>query len=55
MENTKREIHEEAERIQADLREEAATVAVDLARKIMEENLDKKKSQKIIDGYIKEL
>ena len=55
LENAKREIAEEAERVQANLREESATIAVELASKIIEDNLDKKKNQKIIDGYIKEL
>ena len=55
LENARRDIHEEAERIQANLREESATIAVELARKILEENLDAKKNQKIIDGYIQEL
>ena len=54
LENARQEINEEKEKAQADLRLESAEIAVKLAEKILEENLDKEKNKRIINEYLKE-
>jgi F-type H+-transporting ATPase subunit b len=55
MENAQREIRSEKEKAEATLREESARVAVALASKIIEENLDNEKNQKLVNRLIKEI
>lgn len=55
LENARRDIKEELKEAQATLREESANIAIQLAAKIIEENLDEAKSKKLISQYINEL
>lgn len=55
LENAKREITEEKEKAQAELKEESIKIAVDLAGKLIEENLDNDKNKKIINRFIKKI
>jgi len=55
LENAKREIDNEKEKAQAELRSESAQIAVELAEKILEENLDEKKNRKLIDQFLKQI
>ena len=55
LENAKREIKEEAEKAQARLREESANIAVGLASKLIEKNLDEERNKKLIDDFIKHI
>ncbi|MGE0266850.1 MAG: F0F1 ATP synthase subunit B [Candidatus Omnitrophota bacterium] len=55
LENARRDIKEELKEAQATLREESADIAVQLAAKIIEANLDEAKSKKLISQYITEL
>jgi len=55
LENARRDIKEQVKEAQANLREESATIAIQLAAKIIEENLDETKSKKLISKYINEL
>jgi len=55
MENARREINEEKEKAQAELREESANIAVELAGKIIDENLDSEKNRKLVNRFIKEI
>jgi len=55
LENAHREIKEETLKAQSDLRAESAHIAVELAAKLLEENLDDQKNRKIVDEYIKEI
>lgn len=55
LENARRDIKEEVEKAQANLREESATLAIKLAGKIIEENLDTEKNRKLINNIIKEM
>ncbi len=55
VDNARREIQTEVEKAQSNLREESAQIAVELAGKILEENLDPEKNRKLINHYIKEL
>ena len=54
-ENAQREIKESVEKARADLREETAHMAVHLAGKLIQENLDKDKNQKLITQLIKQI
>lgn len=54
-ENAQRDIKDSVEKAQADLRQESARVAVELAGRILEENLDSEKNRKLIDQYIKNI
>lgn len=49
------EIAGERERARAALRKESAEIAVNLAAKLLKENLDKAKSDRLIEQYIKEI
>lgn len=53
--NARREIQEEKEKAQADLRQESAHIAITLAGKLLEENLDNEKNRRLINEYIKEI
>lgn len=55
LENARREIQEEKEKAQADLRQESAHIAIRLAGKLLEENLDNEKNRRLINEYIKEI
>lgn len=55
MQNAERDIREQVKDAQADLKETGATVAIELASKIIEEHLDEAKSKKLISKYIDEL
>jgi len=55
LENARREINEEKEKAQSELREESAEIAVALAGKIIEQNLDKEKNRKLINQYINDI
>lgn len=45
----------ERERVRLSLRRESASIAVDLASKLLKANLDQEKSDKLVEQYIKEL
>lgn len=49
------EIAGERQRAEATLKRESASLAVDLATKLLKANLDKAKSDKLIEQYIKEI
>ena len=53
--NAQRELKDAVEKAQADLREESARIAVELAGKLIEENLDTEKNRKLINQFIKEV
>jgi len=55
VENAKREIKEATNSARAQLRAESAQIAVELAGKIIEENLDNEKNKKLINQFIKEV
>jgi len=55
LENARREIHEQVQKAQADLREESSRIAVALAGKIIEENLDTEKNRKLVNQLIKDI
>ena len=55
LENIRREIKEETEKAQAVLRKESASIAVTLASKLIEKNLDEEENRKLIDQFIREL
>lgn len=55
LQNAQRDIKEEALRAQAMLRQESAQIAVALASKLLEENLDDAKNQKIVDKFIRQI
>jgi len=55
LENALRDIREETQKAQMQLREESAKIAVDLAGKLIEENMDTEKNRKLIGNYIKEI
>ena len=55
LQNAKREIKDEVEKAQADLRAESARIAVALAGKLIEKNLDDEKNRKLVDEFIKEI
>jgi F-type H+-transporting ATPase subunit b len=52
LENTQREIKTEREKIQAQLRRESADIAVALAARLLEENLNDEKNRQLIDKLI---
>lgn len=52
--NAQQEIRAQAEKASVALREESVTIAVGLAEKILQEELDAKKHQKLIDRLIKD-
>ena len=55
IENAQREIKAQVDRAQAQLREKSAEIAVGLAQKILEENLDETRQRKLIDRFIKNI
>ncbi len=55
IENATREIGAERDRAQDQLKKLSAEIAVDLAEKILEENVDEAKNRKIIDEYLKQI
>ena len=55
LENAQREIRSEKEKAEASLKEESARIAVALAGKIIEENLDNERHKKLVDRLIKEI
>jgi F-type H+-transporting ATPase subunit b len=55
LENALREIREEKERAQAHLKKEGAQIAIQLASKLIEENLDTDKNRKLVDSLIKDI
>ena len=55
LENAIRDIKEESQKAQLRLREESAQIAVELAAKLMEENMDAKKNQSLINRFIKNI
>ena len=55
LENAQREIKESVEKARADLREETAHMVVNLAGKLIQENLDKEKIQKLVSQLIKQI
>jgi F-type H+-transporting ATPase subunit b len=55
VETAHQEIAGERERARAALRKESADIAVNLASKLLKENLDKAKSDRLIEQYIKEI
>lgn len=55
LENARREISNEVAKAQSNLREESAQFAIDLAGKIIEENLDTEKNKKLVNRLIKEI
>ncbi len=55
LENAQREINAQTEKAQAILRTESVEIAVALASKIIEENLDTEKNRKLVNELIKKL
>ena len=55
VENALREVKEETEKAQANLREESANIAIRLASKLIEKNLDDERNKKLIDEFIREI
>ncbi len=55
LENALRDIGEETQKAQMILREESAQLAVDLAGKLIEENMTTKKNQTLINKFIKNI
>jgi F-type H+-transporting ATPase subunit b len=55
IENAVREIGSERDRAQAHLKALSAQIAVGLAQKILEENIDEGKNSKLIDEYLKKI
>ena len=53
--NASREIAEEKQKAQAELHQESVHIAVALAGKIIEENLDEEKNRQLIDQFMKEI
>ncbi len=49
------EIDNEKQRVKQDLRKECVEIAVNLATKIIRENLDQEKNRKLIESFIKEV
>jgi len=54
-ENAQREIREELERARVQLRTESAQIAIDLAGKILEKNLNTDANRKLANRFIKEI
>ena len=55
LENAVREINEEKQKAQAELKQVSAQLAIDLAGKLIEENLDDKKNRELVNRMIKDL
>jgi F-type H+-transporting ATPase subunit b len=55
LKNARQEIQAEGERAQAHLRKEAVDLSIQLAAKLIQENLDSDKNRKIVNEYIKGL
>ena len=55
LDNAKREIHEEQQKAIAILKETSADIAINIASKLIEENLDKQKNAKLINQYLEDL
>ena len=55
LENALRDIKEETQKAQTQLREESAQIAVGLAGKLIEENLSAEKNRSLINRFIKEI
>lgn len=55
LENTQREIKAEQEKVLHFLRQESAHIAVTLAGKLIEENLDTEKNRKLVNRLIKQI
>ncbi len=55
LENTLREIKDEKEKAQSSLRTESAQIAIALAGKLIEKNLDDKKNRDLVDQFIQEI
>jgi F-type H+-transporting ATPase subunit b len=55
LENTIRDIKEETQSAQARLRKESANIAVELAGKIIEENMSTEKNRALINKYIEKI
>ena len=55
LENATRELKTQTEKAQAQLRQESARLAVELAGKLIEENLNSKKNQELVEKYIQKI
>ncbi len=55
VENAQREMKESIEKARADLKEETAHMVISLASKLIQENLDKEKNQKLVSQLIKQI
>ena len=55
LENALRDIREETQKAQLQLRREGAHIAIELASKLIEENMDTEKNQKTVNRLIKEI
>ena len=55
LENARQEIRAEEEKIKSELRREGADLAIQLASKLVRENLDEEKNRKLVNQYIKEM
>jgi F-type H+-transporting ATPase subunit b len=55
LENAIRDIRDETQKAQRKLREESAQIAVALAGKLIEENMDTEKNQRIVNNFIKDI
>ncbi len=54
-ENARREIAQDTDQARAILREETARIAVELAGRLIEENLDNEKNRRLVDELIKKM
>ena len=55
LERAKIEIDREREKVEALLRDEAVELAIDISKKIIEENIDEEKNRKLIKNFISEV
>ena len=55
LENALRDIREETQKAQMRLREESAQIAIELAGKLLEENMDTNANQKTVNRFINEI
>lgn len=55
LENALRDIHEERDKAKAFLQKESTKLAIDLASKLLEENLDDEKNRTLVNNLIKQI
>lgn len=55
IENARREIHIEQDKARSQLRRESAGLAIDISRRILQDNLDEARSRKLADSLISQI